>query len=156
MRLYHKRLAEFEMYDEIRLVMEERWKESELSGSEYRYSCGIQLFFKGILVKTEGARDMNAAIMLLGWYKLCGKDPYAGIPIEVQDQEKLCCDNIHCANPATKWFTLKRETSARGEWLEKEDGASVSYRQFCDRHAHRGDCSREDADDNYTAIPKPE
>jgi len=31
----------------------------------------------------------------------------------------------------------------------------VWYRQFCQRHLQRGDCSREDSDDNYAVVSGP-
>ena len=150
---YHKRLPEWETYDAIVMGIVPRWKESGLSGDEWRYGVNISFMFKGLTIKTEYARDMNAAVMLLGWYKIAGKDEFKGIPDEILAKEKIACDNIGCPADATQWFALRRQTSDRGEWLEREENF-VYYRQFCDAHAHRGDCSREDNDENYVAITK--
>lgn len=150
---YHKRLPEWETYDEITMGVEERWKTSGLSGDEWRYSVSINFLFKGILIKSEYARDINAAIKLLGWYHIGGKDEFKGIPDAVLEKEKTACDNIGCAADATKWFALRRETSDRGEWLEPS-GTMVMYRQFCEKHQHRGNCSREDNDKNYVLITR--
>ncbi len=151
---FHKRLAEFETYDEIRMVTVERWKSSGLSGDEWRYTVHVEFYFKGLLVETQYASNINNAIMLVGHYKLVGKDPYAGIPTAILDLEKVSCDQVHCPEKATKWFALKRQTSDRGEWLDMTDSTFVYYRKFCDKHSNRGDCSREDNDENYVAITK--
>jgi hypothetical protein len=70
----------------------------------------------------------------------------------VLTKENTACFQVGCDRTATKWFALKRQTSARGELLDPGNVYSVAYRQFCDRHAHRGDCSIEDCDTNYVPI----
>jgi hypothetical protein len=147
---YHKRLPEFETFDEIRIVMEPRWKTSGLSGDEWRFSASIQYYFKGQICMTKGARDIESAHLLIGNYTYGG---YEGIPEKVLEMEKEYCDNIGCREKAENWFALRRQTADNGAWLEQET-SFVYYRKFCQKHSHRGDCSREDNDKNYVSITK--
>lgn len=48
---------------------------------------------------------------------------------------------------------LKRQTAADGSWLSDESCPFAEYRLFCDEHSTRGDCSREDCDENYSDVP---
>jgi len=146
--LYHRRLPEFEVYDEIRMKVVPRYKTSELSGDEWRQSIHIEFMFKGNIVGTEICRDMRTTIMLLGSYYL----KEFAIPKEILAVEKESCDQPSCPNKAIGRLKLKRLTDDTGQWLDMKEQYGEYYRQFCPEHIHRGDCSREDADENYTPI----
>ena len=146
--LYHRRLPEFEVYDEIRMKVVPRYKTSELSGDEWRQSVHIEFVFKNTIVKTEGCRDMKTAIMLLGSYYL----KEFSIPNDVLSIEKVSCDQPSCNNEASGRLKLKKLTDDTGNWLDMKEQYGEHYRQFCLEHIQRGDCSREDADDNYEPL----
>ena len=147
-KLFHRRLPDFEIYDEINLKVIPRYKTSELSGDEWRQSIHIDFMFKGMLVKTEICRDMKTAIMLLGSYYL----KEFAIPKEVLAIEKESCDQPSCPKKAIGRLKLKKLTDSTGDWLDMKEQYAEYYRQFCSEHIQRGDCGREDTDDNYTPM----
>lgn len=150
-RLWHKRLNDFESFDRIELAVVPRYKTSGMSGDEWRQHIAIRFFFKGELVHESGANNMRNALMLLPGEWIKAQEP---IPQWIIDMENSgLCDQPSCPNQAEGRFLIKRETSERGAWLDpSESQYHDSYRQFCKRHLRRGDCGREDADDNYTSL----
>ena len=148
--LWHKRLSDFHAFDRITLEIVPRYKESHLSGDEWRQHVEVKFFFKGHEVHNFGCRDMEAAMMRLGWEWLQVTGP---IPDKVIEVEKDACDQPSCTNPPVVRCTIKEEFSRSGEKLDASDIHSKHYRQFCKRHQRRGDCSREDGDDNYIKEP---
>lgn len=61
-----------EWIDEVRIVTVPRWKESELSGDEWRFSTRIELYRKGHLLARSGSGRLRNAVailpsLLLGW-----------------------------------------------------------------------------------------
>lgn len=144
---WHKRLPDWEAFDEIRLKVVPRYKTSGLSGDEWRQHVQVEFLFKGEVVHEEGWRDMRTALAFLPseWHKATCPIPQRVIAME----EAGRCDQPGCAAQAVGRFMLKRETSERGDWLDPAHVYGRKYRQFCKRHLRRGDCSREDCDDNY-------
>lgn len=59
-----------ETYDEVRLRQVERWKESELSGDEWRFSWTIELLRKGKVIARTGAHRLSDATARLAWFCL--------------------------------------------------------------------------------------
>lgn len=129
-------------FDEVRIVTVPRYKESYLSGDEWRISAEIQFYRKGKLITTATARNIETACGRLyaehgnaldsgGWY--------AG--------DGVHCDQEGCNEPATviyeKLFDYGRDDT------KTELHRHPSLRCFCDRHKTRGDCGLDDADSNY-------
>lgn len=147
---FHRRLHDFEMFDEVKFSVIPRFKTSGLSGDEWRYSVLMEFFFKGVRFKEEHVRDMDIALKYIGHsFGFSGE----GVPDEWLKVEKKCCDQVGCKNDATKWFALKKLTSKEGDYLEPTEGF-VYYRKFCDKHVNRGNADREDSDGNYVSIPE--
>jgi len=146
---FHKRLPRFESFDRFELVVVPRYKTSGLSGDEWRQSIAIRFYFKGELVHEDGAHTMRAAIAFLGWKWATAQEP---IPERVLEIEKTKCDQPSCTNDWTNEYELIEEFSRSGERLDPKDRHFRHYRRFCNRHARRGDCSREDADRNYKVL----
>lgn len=145
----HKRLPEFESFDRIEFRVVPRYKMSGLSGDEWRQHVQVDFYFKGEKVHETGFRDMQAALMMTGAEWMKATSP---IPMRVIEIERAKCDQASCANDAVGKYLLKRETSDRGDYIDPATIYGRSYRQFCKRHAQRGDCSREDSDSNYEPI----
>lgn len=145
----HKRLPRFEAFDEIQLVVEPRYKTSGLSGDEWRQSVSIRFYFKGELVHEDGAHNMRDAIAFLGWKWAIAQEP---IPERVIEIERTKCDQPSCCNDWTNEYELIEEFSAQGDRIDPKDRSFKYYRRFCNRHARRGDGSREDADRNYKVL----
>lgn len=149
-RLHHKRHPDFEVFDKVTLEVVERWKDSELSGDEWRFSILIKFYFKGeVVYEGGGYGDMRSALMMLGSEYLKASCP---VPTKLLKIEEVACSQPGCKFPAVARFRLKRETSERGEIIDPSDLGDGKYRQFCAKHKHRGDCSREDADANYILL----
>jgi hypothetical protein len=153
--LNHRRLRNWEPFDEISLRIIPRYKTSGLSGDEWRQHVQIEFKHKGEVVFSAGAGDMQSAYMMLGHHMLEQACP---IPDRVIEIERDACDQPSCKEKAVGRYMLKRLTADNGEFLDMKEQYSTYYRQFCKKHARRGDCSREDADDNYEPLDglKPE
>jgi hypothetical protein len=146
-RLWHRRLPNFEAFDKITMEVVPRYKTSYMSGDEWRTSISIRFFFKGEEVAVAGARDMQAALLLLGRYWVEHQEP---IPTRVIEIEEKKCSQPGCSSDAVARLEVKRLTADDGHWLDPSEFASFRhFRRFCARHVRRGDCSREDSDDNY-------
>lgn len=148
-KLYHRRCKDFASFDRIELVVTPRYKTSGLSGDEWRTGVVVKFHFKGEVVHETFFTSMRYAVMLLGaeWTK--AQEP---IPMAVIKLEKAKCDQPGCHRDAVARFKLKRLTSDCGEYLDPADQHLEYYRKFCKRHLRRGDCGREDADDNYEPL----
>lgn len=136
-------------FDEVRIVTVPRYKESELSGDEWRISASIQFWRKGKMVcEGGGCRDIEAAVTMLGGEYLRALDNangyYAG--------DGIHCDQEGCADAATVRYQLKANYCRAGH---KSEPSSPEFRHFCERHKTRGDCGLDDADANYIAVPLP-
>lgn len=152
--MHHRRHRDFEAFDKITLEVVPRYKTSGLSGDEWRISVAIKFWFKGEVVHTSSARDMASALLLLGREFLEHQSPLPMRVIELERSGK--CDQPGCDADSVSRYRFKRLCSARGEYLhDDENKYSDSYAQFCKRHLRRGDCGREDADDNYEVISGP-
>ena len=153
-RLTHWFHSDRQVFDEVRIVTVPRWKESELSGSEWRISARIQLLKKGIVLYEEGFRDVETAGNLLAWVMVNAAENKIEWP-----EKRLAnfCDQEGCAVDAVYFFRIKKHFCVGGGncGQEQKHYDGNFYVQFCERHKHRGDCGLEDADDNYEEIPKP-
>lgn len=148
-RLSHKRLPKFEMADEIRIRIVPRYKTSGMSGDEWRHHAQIEFMFKGAVVHEAGYRDIDAAVMAVGRELLTVHD--RGMTDEMMALDDKKCDQPSCKNDAVGRFEIKREFGPQGDDIAQSDHYR-NYRKFCSVHLRRGDCSREDSDDNYTPL----
>lgn len=137
-------------FDEVRIVTVPRWKESELSGDEWRISARIEFYRKGKLVHSASTRNVESGCAQVGYHHANGLDEGKGFFAGETD----ICDQEGCCEKATVFLRLKkgfnRDGSERRLWAN--DG---EYRAFCLRHKMRGDCGLEDADNNYEPIENP-
>jgi len=129
----HKRHSDFESFDKITLEVVPRYKESELSGDEWRQHVRIQFWFKGHVVHEAGYSRMRDALMLLGSEWLKAQEP---IPMSVIEIENDACDQPSCGNPPTHRYWLKE--------LFANDGAKLDQSTV-----HGRDCRLEDSDGYY-------
>lgn len=134
--------------DEIRIVTVPRWKESELSGDEWRISAHIDFYRKGQVVGSRGARDVETAARFVDWYLTSGREEGK---IDTPNNLGEFCDQEGCHDRWTVRYRLKErygrdgKVIERGKWM---DGVT-EFRAFCDKHKNRGDCGLDDADCNY-------
>lgn len=134
-------------FDEVRVVTVPRYKESELSGDEWRISASIQFWRKGKLIYQSGCRDIEAAMTMIGGEYLRALDNAHGYFAG----DGVHCDQEGCSDAATVRYRLKKRYCKEGH--EHSGPSWDEYRHFCDRHKRRGDCALEDADRNYIQVP---
>lgn len=134
-------------FDEIRITTIPRFKESELSGDEWRISAVTQFLRNGTVMHETGARNIETAVHLLSYHFLeaCdnGKGYFAG--------ESNICDQEGCADPATTTLEIIKEGCGHCGNV-KDPEYTRSFRKFCSRHKHRGDSSLDDMDKHYKEI----
>ena len=129
-------------FDEVRIITVPRYKESGLSGDEWRISAETQFFRKGELIFTTQRRDIETACGFTYADYLSGIDNgkgyFAGDGIK--------CDQEGCSENAAVHYRLKKLFSREGY-----EGIPPwpMFRHFCEKHKNRGDCGLEDADRNY-------
>lgn len=136
-------------FDEVRIVTVPRYKESGLSGDEWRISASIQLYRKGILIHERGVRnvEMGCIFAAATYYEAQddGKGYFAG--------DGILCDQEGCSAGATVRYRLIKTFCREGHEGEPH---RPTYRHFCEQHKQRGDCGLEDSDRNYVPEQKVE
>lgn len=135
--------------DAITISIVPRFKTSSISGDEWRVSARIAAYRKGELVGEKFVSKMKSAASALPYfwmtlYDWCNGPLYDGA-------RGGRCQQAGCGELATVTYRLKQEYSARGEGPLPPSYAP-QFRRFCDKHAVRGDCGLEDADDNYELV----
>ncbi len=152
-REWHRRHPDFESFDHIELKVVPRYKTSGLSGDEWRTSVNVKFYFKGEMVHEQHFRDMRTALMLMPRAWIVTQEP---IPERIIKLEEVKCDQPGCPNDAISKYLVKRLTSSRGEYLHEDESKHTRYiRRFCETHLCRGDCGREDSNDNYEVLEGP-
>jgi hypothetical protein len=129
-------------FDRVEAKMVERWKESELSGDEYRWTLTATAYRKGQPIAREGGYSLaDALTRLMPRLYQIESSGYLSI---------FECAQPACERPATVLYRLDREYARGGHELAHQPANKV--RGFCARHTHRGDCGLEDNDRNYQAL----
>lgn len=96
-------------YDRVDIYTVPRWKESELSGDEYRISCNADLYYKGNLIKQMNFSDVDTAIRYLDGALVYWREN--GESFDHVDDSYLC-DQESCASIAdVKYKRLDAWTS---------------------------------------------
>jgi len=115
----HRRLREFEFFDDIHLHIVERWKDSHISGAEWRFSIHADFSFKGHLLFTLRFMNMDHALATIagkhdsmdsGYGDRDGND----VSSEILKIEKDLCDQPGCKERAVHKFRLERIYSKCG------------------------------------------
>lgn len=144
---WHKAHPEQERFDSVTIEKVERWKESHLSGDEWRFTTIARFFVKGVEVYSRPFRDIETAIACLPAVLNGSLIPDNS---EVwENREKALagkCDQPGCCEDAVYIHSLKHQFT---DGIKHDVASGGQYRKFCERHKHRGDCALEDADRNY-------
>lgn len=132
-------------FDRVVIETVPRYKQSGLSGDEWRISASIKFYRKGKLIYEDGCLNVETACYLVGAKHMMltdeGKGYFAG--------ERNVCDQEGCTATAT-WKHKKKFDWCRDG--HKSEEPSNAYRLFCDEHETRGDCGLDDADANYEKL----
>ena len=145
-----------EWIDEVRITTVPRWKESGLSGDEWRFSSRIEVYRKGHLLARSGTWRLKDAVallpsMLLGW----GAGSHIGGSFEEEPERGSAfwdefCFNPGCPEQATFEFRRMHHYCREGHAHDAE--WRIEHMRFCERHKHRGNCGFNDADTNYEVV----
>lgn len=131
-------------FDEIRITTVPRFKESELSGDEWRISALVQFFRKGELKDEKTYVDTKTAAIFLGVDYINSEHAYYGA-------QGPTCDQEGCAEEATVKLEIV-ESGCEFCGQGKELYGMRQYRQFCERHKNRGDSSLDDSSQCYKKL----
>lgn len=134
-------------YDKVDIYTVPRWKESELSGDEYRISAAADLYYKGNKIKTMTFSDVEDAIRYLDGALVYWREN--GESYDRVDDSYLC-DQENCTNIADVKYKRINGYTDRGD-PEKLYDFNL-YRVFCNSHKTRGDCALDDSDQNYELV----
>lgn len=129
-------------FDEVRITTVPRWKESEMSGDEWRISAKVELLRKGNVVASAVYRDIESACKFLPAFHAQSIDDGHAWFSGIDD----LCDQEGCAERATVTYRKLADYCTAGH---KSEPHTIKTRAFCDRHKMRGDCGLDDADKNY-------
>ncbi len=154
-RPYFQRHHDDEIIDKIEIEIVPRYKESGLSGDEWRVAAVTKLYRKGHLLADRSYSNLEAAIAHIAWlnrvWRESDEDNRWTDFLKVEDK---LCHQPGCAQKSTRVFELKQEYDrTRGRILNDDDcNFFRNLRSFCKSHAERGDCGLEDADRNYIDV----
>ena len=155
-----------ERFDHVEVTSIERWKESELSGDEWRFSFQARFYSHGVLMLTRSGMSVEDCLVSAAhWFRhprRTDEDPQAQAEwATAQAEVEQRCAQPRCQEP---WVVLYhpvrkylRDGTAVGlHWDDRDTERPalgwLAVRGFCERHRHRGDCDLEDADDNYEVV----
>lgn len=141
-------------FDEIRVTTIPRWKDSELSGSEWRISAKVEFLRNGIVKHEWFCGKVEAAATMMGFKFMEAMDNGIGYYASEDD----FCDQEGCKEKASVFLKKKAdycreghktEPPSRGNYAKLGETPQGAIRQFCERHSRRGDCGLDDSDSNY-------
>lgn len=144
-KMFFKVHPDDEGVDRVTIEVVDRYKESGLSGDEWRVSAVAKFYRKGQLLFEKETATMEWAMMMLAhWWLMVPES--SNVPAYRVDG--TMCAQPGCDNEPVVTYRLIREWSARGEGPLPDQGFE-HRRSFCFRHRTRGDGGLEDADVNY-------
>lgn len=142
-----------ETVDGITIDCHDRFKESELSGSEWRFSYRITLWRKGHKLAVDGGHlSLDAAVAHLPWlmktwgeserYREIPKDELASLDTQVFECAQPGC----CGAPVVALPMVRRWSR---DCTLSEPAQNGEVRMFCPVHSNRGDSGLDDGESNY-------
>lgn len=152
--MIHVDHPEDERFDEVHIYVVERWKESELSGDEWRFSYVADVKRKGETIITISASKLDWLLEGLSWRITTAGENDNFDRLAWKRTEGLC-DQPGCKEPATIAYRRKARYTNRGDKLDDTNYKGNEFRIFCDDHRDRGDCDLDDAMHNYEVIGAP-
>lgn len=142
-----------EYVDEIRIHVQERWKESEVSGDEWRFSGVVRFFRKGRQLWCRATSNMAVAVAAVPWWWHTANetDEWKRLPDAVD--ESLCCQP-GCWETWYVEYQQKKLFHHRGDAVHPDAYLYTrpQRRRYCYAHKGRGDCGLDDSDSNYELV----
>lgn len=165
-RANFRRLDDDPYVDEVHITTIPRFKESELSGDEWRTGARVEFIRKGVVVGIESYHSVPIALAYIARLGTSRSIPPASLKMSEGDPDYLTesakmrhTDEDFCAQPgcAESW-TVEYRLTARGcgrcGRVESHDEHAywTDHRRFCDRHKTRGDSNLDDMDSHYELV----
>lgn len=136
-----------ERFDAVTVETLPRWKESELSGDEWRFSYRARFYSHGIEVAAIRGGSVEDCLLQAA-AQFSRVKPHEDAPKKLL--EEVCCQP-GCEEAWTVLMHPHTRCSSDGSIL-RDPYPDHYVRGFCARHRHRGDCAIDDADPNYTVV----
>ena len=139
-----------QLYDEVRITTEPRFKKSFASGDEWRISARTQLLLKGVVIREAVYSNVVQAtdhLPVLRYSAVYDRDDCEETQQRYKDATDHACDQEGCRQPAETWFKIVK-TNCDKCGHDKELFFD-RYRGFCGRHVVRGTQSYTDSDECY-------
>lgn len=152
--MHHINHPEDEQFDEIHIRTVERWKESEISGDEWRFSYIAEIIRKGEIIITITSNRMSWLLEGLRW-RITTAGENNTFDHEAFKRTEGLCDQPGCKEFATIAYRRKTRYTKFGDKLDDTNYKGNDFRIFCDKHKNRGDCDLDDAMHNYEVIGAP-
>jgi hypothetical protein len=148
---FRPRLEGDKFIDRVEVSTIPRFKTSGLSGDEWRTGVQLVAYRKGRVVKERFVGNMDYATRLVGmndWW--LNDDESVSEPDMCED----LCDQPGCDQPWTVLYRRVKDGCGRCGAVKarEDDDRWAHYQAFCERHAHRGNSSLDDSDDNYKPV----
>jgi hypothetical protein len=143
-----------EWYDEVTIRVVERWKESELSGDEWRFSYFIEFKRKGHTVLSRTFSRLPWALAHVPALGLADmdEDEHAEAITLLRDFGRFCAQPGCQAEPTREFriLVLYEKGSGAAAYMSRD----TDYRfRFCAKHGTgRGDCGLQDSDANLVEV----
>lgn len=149
----HATAPDYQPYDEIHVTTVPRFKESGLSGDEWRISVLIEFKKKGVVIATRDFGKMENAANYMAWAYISslelGEGEIEGARKSIEDLG--LCDQEGCSDKAIVKYLIKSK-SCKSCGKKKDFEYEDEFSQFCIKHSRRGDSDLIDSDFNYEKI----
>ena len=136
-------------FDEMHVTTVPRYKESGLSGDEWRVSTQVDCIRKGMVIWSQRFNSVETACK----YIASMYDEVVGKGLAHFGGDGILCDQEGCSDLATSFYRKRKDFDRNSGAVTQDPSGDV--RCFCAKHKTRGDCGLDDADDNYEAIENP-
>src|SRR6185312_9350316 len=143
--------------DGVRIGHVIRFKDSSVSGSEWRTNVDVELLYKGEVVARKTASDINSACLMVA--NLLHK-PWKFDHSKIDLLESTKCCQTGCTADARVFYRVKTDKCHHCQhentsypMTSYDPQPRYDYRIFCDAHSFRGvDCGLDDGQHNYERV----
>jgi hypothetical protein len=141
-----------QVFDEVRIRTVPRFKTSNASGNEWRFCARAELLYKGQVVDGMDYGNVADAVSHLQGMAHEYEEKFTMRGGDGSQWRASRCDQEGCAEEATVTLQIKKNFCTGCGTHRESSIRTKGYRRYCERHVNRGDCSLEDANDNYEVV----
>ena len=133
-------------FDEVTIRTVPRYKQSNMSGDEWRISAEITFHRNGGAYHSATFSNVEIALQFAMAEHHRATDNGLGYFASIEN----VCDQEGCNAAPIVWYKKLSDYCNEGHKTPACKGFDI--RQFCSKHATRGDCALDDADRNYKTV----